>query len=312
MHPAYSVIIFTTFSGAGYGLAAFLGLGLNDPTLLTAKVGYFLALGLISIGLLSSTLHLGNPKNAIRAFSQWRSSWLSREGVLAIITFIPLTILGFTNIFLDMHIGWIGYISIILSMLTVYSTSMIYGSLRTINLWYTWLTPVTYLLFSIASGAVLLTALTAFFEGSAGELPKIAIIALVAAWIAKWFWNRRQDQGYGGSTMETATGLGHLGKVRLLERPHAMENYLTREMGFRVARKHANLLWAIALQTGLIIPAVLLALSFGLQTSTMAVLLAIVAAIFHMIGMLVERWLFFANAKHAVSLYYGDTALEAG
>ena len=110
--------------------------------------------------------------------------------------------------------------------------------------------------------------------------------------------------------METATGLGHLGKVRLLERPHAMDNYLTREMGFRVARKHANLLWAIALQTGLVIPAVLLALSFGLQTSTMSILLAIVAAIFHMVGMLVERWLFFANAKHAVSLYYGDTALD--
>ena len=32
MHPAYSVIIFTTFSGAGYGLAALLGLGMNDPT----------------------------------------------------------------------------------------------------------------------------------------------------------------------------------------------------------------------------------------------------------------------------------------
>ncbi len=310
MHPAYSVIFFTTLTGAGYGLAALLGFGLADPAMLSAKLGYFLALGLITIGLLSSTLHLGNPKNAIWAFSQWRSSWLSREGVLAIVTFVPVTVLAFTNIFMGLHIGWLGWVSAILCMMTVYSTSMIYASIRTINLWNTWLTSASYLLFSVAGGAVILTALLALFEGGSGDMPKIAIIALVVAWVAKWFWNKRQSEGYGGSTMASATGLGHLGKVKLLERPHAMENYLTREMGFRVARKHAAKLWNIAVLMGLLVPAVMLAIAFGLQGSTTAILLSVVAVFAHMIGMLVERWLFFATAKHAVSLYYGDTALD--
>ena len=90
MHPAPSIIIFTTLSGLGYGLAAVLGLGLLDPAALATKLAYLLALALISGGLLSSTLHLGNPQRAWRALSQWRSSWLSREGVLAILTFAPL------------------------------------------------------------------------------------------------------------------------------------------------------------------------------------------------------------------------------
>ena len=48
-----------------------------------------LALAAITVGLLSSTLHLGHPERAWRAFSQWRSSWLSREGVLALATYLP-------------------------------------------------------------------------------------------------------------------------------------------------------------------------------------------------------------------------------
>ncbi len=311
MHPAYSVIVFTTFSGTGYGLAALLGLGFIDPSMMSVKAGYFLALALISIGLLSSTLHLANPKNAIRAFSQWRSSWLSREGVLAILTYVPITILAFLSIFMDSSIGWLGIVAAVLAMLTVFSTSMIYGSLRTISLWNTWLTPASYLAFSIASGAVVLNVLVAVFEGNSGNIPQYALLVLVAAWLIKWFWNRRQSEGYGKSSMETATGLGHLGKVRLLERPHMMANYLTREMGFRVARKHASMLWNITIVLALIIPAVSLALAFAMQGSMTAVLLSVIAALCHLIGMLVERWLFFAKAKHAVSLYYGDEALDA-
>jgi ferredoxin len=93
MHPAYSVIFFTTASGAGYGLWFWLGLriaaeGLPDPAWPGVAT---LVLGgvLVSLGLLSSTFHLGHPERAWRAFSQWRSSWLSREGVAAVATYLP-------------------------------------------------------------------------------------------------------------------------------------------------------------------------------------------------------------------------------
>src|SRR3546814_7492212 len=94
MHPAKSVILFTTASGAGYGLIAWLGV-LAALCLLPAErwfglVAFGLGLGLVVLGLLSSTLHLGRPERAWRAFSQWRSSWLSREGVAAVATFLPV------------------------------------------------------------------------------------------------------------------------------------------------------------------------------------------------------------------------------
>src|SRR3546814_17976234 len=87
MHPAYSVVFFTTASGAGYGLLALMGLfgalGLLPPDPWLGAVGLGMALAAITAGLLSSTVHLGHPERAWRAFSQWRSSWLSREGVAA-------------------------------------------------------------------------------------------------------------------------------------------------------------------------------------------------------------------------------------
>src|SRR5436190_21342228 len=98
MNPAYSVILFTTASGAGYGLLALLGLvGFNHgpaSSFIFGLVALVIALGLITVGLLSSTFHLGHPERAWRAFSQWRSSWLSREGVAAVLTYVPAVLFG--------------------------------------------------------------------------------------------------------------------------------------------------------------------------------------------------------------------------
>src|SRR5688572_28215268 len=102
MHPAYSIVFFTTATGAGYGLLALLGLlaavGAVPPDFWLGLIGLGLALGLISAGLLSSTAHLGRPERAWRAVSQWRSSWLSREAVAALATFVPAGVLA---------LGWV-------------------------------------------------------------------------------------------------------------------------------------------------------------------------------------------------------------
>src|SRR5262245_16278734 len=99
MHPAYSVIVFTTASGAGYGLLFWLAiLTVFDnlpPDPILGVVGLGTAFALITAGLLSSTAHLGRPERAWRAFSQWRTSWLSREGVAAIGTFVPFGLFAF-------------------------------------------------------------------------------------------------------------------------------------------------------------------------------------------------------------------------
>jgi DMSO reductase anchor subunit len=306
MHPAPSIIFFTTASGLGYGLAAMLGLGVLDPAALSTGVAYLLALALISAGLLSSTLHLGNPQRAWRALSQWRSSWLSREGVMAILTFVPLLICAWATLFDRTYLPVPGVIGTIFCAVTVYCTAMIYGSLKSVQAWNTRLTPVCYLLFAGAGGAVLAT----FFALCTGEaawwLPLAAIVLIAAAWVAKLRWRERLLTMTPLSTPESATGLGPIGSVALLERPHVTENYLTREMGFRIARKHAAKLARVAFGLAGVVPVLLLIVVLVSGQGTSGVIASALAAICFVAGILVERWLFFAEARHAVMNYYGQ------
>jgi DMSO reductase anchor subunit len=307
MHPAYSVIFFTTASGAGYGLAIALGLGFLDPAAPATVIANFVSLAMISAGLLSSTLHLGNPQRAWRAFSQWRSSWLSREGVLAILAFVPITLNAGNALFFGQFNPVLGIAAAILSFAAVFSTGMIYAQLKSIDAWHTGWTPACYLLFSLAGGAAL-ASVFAWFEAVMWPLlPLAAMIALAAAWIAKWQWRSRLMTKAPLSTPESATGLGSIGSVRLLERPHMTENYLTREMGFKVARNHAAKLVTISFWMGGIVPITLLAAAvlFAGAVPGSAPALTLLAVISHFFGVLVERWLFFAEARHAVMNYYG-------
>ncbi|RUM99633.1 DMSO reductase [Pseudaminobacter arsenicus] len=306
MHPAFSIIIFTTLSGLGYGLAAVLGLGLLDPAALATKLAHVLALLLVASGLLSSTLHLGNKQRAWRALSQWRSSWLSREGVMAIVAFVPLAWSAWLAVVESRYSPLPGLIGTALCLVTVYCTAMIYASLKAVQAWHTRLTPLCYLLFAGAGGFTL----ASFFAFAAQDrtviIPLLAIFFILAAWSAKSRWRARMQAMVPLSTPESATGLGHIGRVRLLERPHVTENYLTHEMGFRIARKHAEKLWRLAVLAGGIVPAILLALLVLAGASgTFAALVAVVAVLFHYAGMFIERWLFFAEARHAVMNYYG-------
>jgi DMSO reductase anchor subunit len=306
MHPAPSIIIFTTLSGLGYGLAMVLGLGLLDPAAPATKIAHVLAIAMIGAGLMSSTLHLGNPQRAWRALSQWRSSWLSREGVMSIVTFVPLLWSAWACVIEGRYLALPGLAGSVLSLVTVFCTAMIYTSLKSVQAWHTPLTPACYLLFAAAGGLVLASLLAFAGGGNASLLAVLAAIALMAAWIAKASWRRNMLTLAPISTPESATGLGAIGKVRLFERPHVTENYLTHEMGFRIARKHAAKLWNIAVVMGGAIPALALLLLaiLGQVPGTIAAMIASVAVLSHVIGMLAERWLFFAEARHAVMNYY--------
>lgn len=307
MHPALSIIVFSTLSGLGYGLAAVLGFGFLDPSALATKLAHFVALGLIAIGLMSSTLHLGNPQCAWRAFSQWRTSWLSREGVMAVVTFVPLTISAAACIFADRYLPIAGVLGAVLAAVTVYCTSMIYASLRSVDAWHTRLTPACYLLFSAAGGLCLAIFFASAGSNSARLLGILAATALIAAWSVKWAWWKRLQILVPTSSPESATGLGFIGKVSLFERPHVNENYLTREMGFRVARKHADKLRRIAIALGAAVPALVLVVLLLARPEPGAwpASAAALAVLSHTTGILVERWLFFAEARHAVMNYYG-------
>ena len=287
MHPAPSVIIFTTLSGLGFGLFAFLGLGLPDVSDWVAFVFFAVAYALSCAGLVASTFHLGNPKNAIYAFSQWRSSWLSREGIMAVATLLTFGPVALGRVFLDMELTVLGGIGSVFAVLTVFTTSMIYTQLKTIARWHMWLTPVLFLLYAAAGGALL--------AGQA-KLAGVLILAVTAAQLVAW---KQGDERSTTGDLGTATGLGEIGQVRLLESAHTARNYILDEMAFRVGRKHVQKLRMIAtICIGALPGLVLLALPTGHLT-------ALVAVILHVIGVAASRWLFFAQAEHVVASYYG-------
>ncbi|MBG05942.1 MAG: DMSO reductase [Rhodospirillaceae bacterium] len=315
MHPAYSVILFTTSAGAGYGLLFLLAIAMPHGSVPLdtwfAVVSMGLALALITIGLLSSTFHLGHPERAWRALSQWRSSWLSREGVAAVFTYIPAGLLGIAWVFLGETSGqWITLIAALAwigALATVFCTGQIYASLPTIRQWNHPMTTPVYLLFALASGSLCLNALMRLFVNPAQWCDILVIVSVVCAWVAKRSYWRGIDTARELHTVESATGLGHLGKVKLLDPPHSSENYLMREMGFKVARKHARRLRAIAQTLGLFVPLVATLAMLNI-VGPLGIILALVALVSGMTGIAVERWLFFAEAKHTVQLYYGEEA----
>jgi DMSO reductase anchor subunit len=310
MHPAYSVIFFTTATGAGYGLLALLGLlagfGAAPPGLLPGIASFGLAFALIVGGLLSSTGHLGRPERAWRAFSQWRTSWLSREGVGSVATFVPAGLLALGWVVFGRTEGWVaasGLLAALGATLTVSSTAMIYASLKPVAQWHSRFTLPAYLLFSATSGLVLLNALMQVFGRPALPWLTASIVFTLASWAWKVATWRHDDDVAMPATLNSATGLAG-GTVRSVEWPHTEANYLLKEMGFRVARKHRDRLRGFVIVAAFTLPAMLLLASFWLGGAIAAVL-AVLASSSQLAGLLVERWLFFAEAKHTVTLYYG-------
>jgi len=312
MHPALSVIVFTTISGAGYGLLILIGV-LSGTSILPgnrwfAFFGLGLSLGLASLGLLASMFHLGRPERAWRAFSQWRTSWLSREGVVSLAVFLPAGTLGIGWLFFGHVLVWAGWLSAALAALTIFCTAMIYTALKPIPRWHNGWVPLNYLLLGLMTGALLLLSLLDVFTTPAPALVWFTIASIVAGAAGKLGYWHHIDRTPALSTAESATGLGSWGKVRLLEAPHSEENYLMKEMGHAIARKHAGRLRWIALASAFAGPLVLTSLALW-APGPAAMAAAVIAAALGLIGVLIERWLFFAEAKHTVTLYYGAAAV---
>jgi DMSO reductase anchor subunit len=289
MHPAPSVIIFTALSGLGFGMLAWLGIGLPDVTGRTAFIFFFVAYALAAGGLLASTFHLGNPQRALLAFTQWRTSWLSREAWASVISLSVMGIYAIGTIFFATHLPVVGWTGAALCLFTVFTTSMMYTQMKTVPRWRHPTTPLIFLLYSLSGGALFV-----------GQLSTASIL-LVITGVAQFLIWRHADGRFAnsGNTMETATGLGSIGKVRQYEPPHTGTNYLLNEMVHLVARKHAQNLRIIALFAAFILPAGLLFIP-GAGHS-----ISLIAVISHLGGLFVSRWLFFAEAEHVVGLYYG-------
>jgi len=316
MHPALSVIFFTTLSGAGYGLlfwAAWHALT-GASAARTLLVCIAVALVASTIGLLSSMLHLGKPARAWRAFSQWRTSWLSREGVAAMATFgiavllavalLPSQLAGeaWGGANLSLPGKLVAALAIALSIVTVYCTAMIYASLKPIPAWRHSLVPRVYVLFALFTGGLLFCAIATLLGRTVSNMAAMAgIVAAVALALVKWKYWRDIDVPLP-ATRGDAIGLPQR-TATVFERPHTEANYLTKEMGFVVARKHSAVLRRAAVVLFALLPVVFLLPAWLLAHADPAPWY-LLAALCALAGAFVERWLFFAEAKHLVTLYY--------
>ncbi len=317
MHPALSIVFFTTLSGAGYGLLVWLGVsiallylrGQVPPSLDGVQVvGLSLGLVLATIGLLCSLGHLGQPKRAWRALTQWRTSWLSREGVLAVLTVWPALVIvgmllwapdGATKAAL---LACLGIVLALLALATVACTGMIYASLKPIPAWRHPLVVPVYLLFALLTGLGLLFVLMAAMLGGQGPGVMALTLAVLGGLLVALKWLYWYEIGHAHlPTRGEAVGLPGR-EATVFERPHTEANYITREMAFAIARKHA--LWLRIVASAAVFGGPLLALllhAAGLASPVAALLLATLATL---AGAFVERWLFFAEARHVVTAYY--------
>ncbi len=315
MKPALSIIFFTVSSGAGLGLLALIALvdvfsrGSLPPHALWR--GALLGLVLVATGLASSVLHLANPKNAWRSFSRFRTSWLSREAVFAGALF-PVSTLYIALVATDRG----GAARTLVTLFTVFlawavlvCTAMIYASLKPIRQWHTRWTPVNYVLLGHWSGAMLLAATASAYAAAPRSLFILAgVLGLVALAAKLAYWHTVADDAKA-PTLARAIGVAEgvrgpgpisAAHARLLDVGHSHGTFLTSEFGFVLARRHARTLRGVALALGFGLPLASLVAAASRWQLTLA------AALCCIMGLLVERWLFFAEARHTVRLYHGD------
>ncbi len=301
MKPALSIVFFTVSSGAGLGLLALLAVA--DLLLLGGGLsrgqhlgGGLLGFALVCAGLIASTLHLANPRNAWRSFARFRTSWLSREAVFAVL-FILATLTYLASIAWQPNplrapaaIAVAG-----LAWIVLYCTAMIYASLKPIRQWHTQLTPLCYFLLGHFSGSLLLLWIAGLGKTDPALYSVLSLVLLVAAAVSKAAWAERSPPEKGPG-IQSALGQPTAARIKLLDAGHTHGTFLTNEFAFQLARRNAQRLGDVSWAAAFLVPAAVLLL---MPDAMLGAALACLA------GLLVERWLFFAEARHTVNLYHG-------
>ncbi len=302
MKPAWSVILFTTLAGAAQGLVlALVALelrGLATAPLLLGGAGTATALG--TAGLVASFFHLGRPERAWRAAAMWRTSWLSRE-VIVLPVFLAATVAWGALVALGAPAARVAGLVAAAAALALYlCTAMIYASVRFLQEWAHALTPANYLLTGSASGTLLGAALAAVVQPEAvATLTRAALALTVLAGAVRGLSLWRNARLVPRSTLQTAIGIRHP-QIRQRAMGFMGGSFNTREFFHGQAPgtlRHVK--WGFLLGA-FVVPMALVWLGV-VAGSPGALALAFVV---QYLGLLAERWFFFAQANHPQNLYY--------
>ena len=330
MHPAFSVIFLTTLIGAGQGLfmAMVTGQVYSLANLLEPQdnvtfyaAGSALALVLLGFGLVAAVFHLGKPSyfltRAWRGVTQWRTSWLSRE-LIALPAFMLLVFLyavshyaNLTNplfvikgqIPVDVTL-LLGVIGSLASLVLFVCTAMIYASVRFLQEWHSPLTVANFILFGLASGFTLAAAFSAWSDVAlVGFYGVWAVIFTVLAAITRGFSMYRNGRIKHKSTLQTAIGVRHT-KIRQRSMGFMGGSFNTREFFHGAGGGSVAAVKLFFVVMVFLVPVALLAASNALGSAYLPIL----AFAVQYVGLMAERWYFFAEAKHPQNLYYQSVA----
>jgi len=322
MHPAFSIILLTTLIGAGQGLflalytgqlySVFKLLPVQNPSQFYV-LGSLIALALLVAGLVSSFFHLGRPERAWRTASRWRTSWMSREvialpafmtavagwGLIHLMDWNPVIFIYHETFEIDLSL-LVGAVASLLCFILFLCTGMIYACIKMLQEWATPLTVVNYTLFGGASGFMLATVFAAW-QGSGMTLffGVWAVILTVLAFFSRSASLFRNSHLKHKSSLETAIGIRH-SQIEQKAQGSMAGSFNTREYFHGASRrKYKSVKWLFLL---LVFPLPVLLLVVGLTANMVAVLGA--AFLVQFMGLLLERWFFFAQANHPQNLYY--------
>ncbi|MDJ0738724.1 MAG: dimethyl sulfoxide reductase anchor subunit [Gammaproteobacteria bacterium] len=330
MHPAFSVIFLTTLIGAGQGLfmALVTGQVYSLANLLAPQdsvtfyaMGSFVAMVLLILGLVAAVFHLGKPSyfltRAWRGLTQWRTSWLSRE-LIALPAFIVLVLLYGGAHYVEMTEPLfviqgqipvdptllLGVIGSVLSLVLFVSTAMIYASVRFLQEWHSPLTVVNFMLFGLVSGFTLAAAFSAWSGVQlVGFFGTWAVIFTVFAAITRGFAVYRNGRIKHRSTLRSAIGVRHT-TIRQKSMGFMGGSFNTREFFHGRSDGTLGLIKWFFVATVFLVPVALL----GASNILASTYLPILAFAVQYVGLLAERWYFFAEARHPQNLYYQSVA----
>lgn len=330
MHPAFSVIFLTTLIGAGQGLfmALVTGQVYSLANLLEAQdsvsfyaTGSVLALALLGLGLVAAVFHLGKPSyfvtRAWRGITQWRTSWLSRE-LIALPAFMVLVGLYAAAQYFGYTEPWVvvkgqlpidatlvlGTLGVLFAVVLYVCTAMIYASVRFLQEWHSPLTVANFILFGLASGFTLAAAFSAWSGVALVDFYGVwAVIFTLLAAITRGFSMYRNGRIKHKSTLQTAIGVRHT-RIRQKSMGFMGGSFNTREFFHGAGNATLVLVKLFFLLTVFLVPVALLAASHALESAYLPML----AFASQFLGLMAERWYFFAEAKHPQNLYYQSMA----
>jgi sulfite dehydrogenase (quinone) subunit SoeC len=260
---------------------------------------------LLVLGLVASIFHLGRPERGWRAASRWRTSWLSRE-IIVLPAFVAGVVVYGAAHALELPVSTlaIGAVTTLLALALFLCTGMIYACLKFLQEWASPLTVVNYLLLGCASGFTLATAYAAATERAlAPPLGAAALVLLAAAFVSRSASLLRNARLKPRSTLQSAIGIKH---PRIVQQAQGMMGGAFNTREFFHGRSRAllrSVKWTFVLLV-FPVPAVLLAAGLALASPT----LLAAAFVVQYLGLLAERWFFFAQANHPQNLYYQAVA----